>query len=161
MTASRILLALGALLLPAVAALAQSSDPGTSSQRDFILRHYFQGPSETSGWGSNAAKEAPRSGRMFGPFRPAYYDLDGERHRGDRTRAQLAALDLHVKPKRSLVRVAGQDVGLAKRFDGIPRWLWLEPGRHRLSFVTPEGETVTKTFELKAGSVTLLEARLD
>lgn len=161
MGVSRTILALGSLLLTAAAAEA-GVDPATSAQRDFLLRHYFQGPSETSGWARSAARNPTADdGRMLGPFRPAYYDLKGERRRGDRTTAQLAALDLHVKPGRSVVHVAGQAVGQARRYDGIPRWLWLEPGPQVLTFVTPEGDTIRKTFELGAGSVTNLEVVLD
>jgi hypothetical protein len=161
MSPRRLALALGALLLTAAAGEA-APDPATQAQRDFILRHYFQGPSETSGWGQAAARNpAARDGRMLGPFRPAYFSLQGERRRGDRTTAQLAALDLHVKPTRSMVLVAGREAGLARRYDGIPRWLWLEPGKQVISFVTPDGETIRKTFELQAGSVTNLEVVLD
>ncbi len=161
MTRRRSLLALGALLLPALAAQA-GIEPATSTGRDFILRHYFMGPSETSGWGPPAsANPTADGGRLLGPFRPAYFTLAGESRRGDRTAGQLAALDLHVRPRRAMVHVAGKPVGLARRFDGIPRWLWLEPGRHVLTFVTPSGEAIKKSFELKAGTVTNLEAELD
>lgn len=161
MTRRRTVLALASLLLTALAAQA-GLEPAAGSQREFILRHYFMGPSETSGWGQSAAGHSLEPGsRVLGPFRPAYFSLEGERRRGDRTAQQLAALDLDVRPRRAMVHVAGQAVGLARRFDGFPRWLWLEPGRQKLSFVTPDGEAVTKTFDLVAGSVTQLQAELE
>lgn len=161
MTPRPLFLALGALLLPALAAQA-GVEPAADAQRNFILRHYAIGPSETSGWGPSTARNFdPNQGRVLGPFRPAYFTLEGEPRRGDRTTEQLAALDLNVRPKRAMVQVAGKPVGLARRYDGLPRWLWLEPGRQRLSFVTPDGETIIKSLELKAGSVTKLDAALD
>ena len=137
-------------------------DPTRSSQRDFVLRHYFMGPSETSGWGDAAAQNpAASQGRVLGPFRPAYFTHEGEPRRGDRTAGQLAAMDLEVKPANAVVLVGDQAVGRARRYDGFPRWLWLEPGTTRLTFVLPDGNTVTRRFDLEPGSVLRLDARLD
>lgn len=149
------------LLLLAVPAARAGADPTRAAQRDFVLRHYFMGPSETSGWASTRPSPAVSEGRVLGPFRPTYFTPEGERRRGDRTAAQLAALDLEVEPPRAQVLVGEQPVGRAKRFDGLPRWLWLEPGPTTLTFVLPGGDTVTKSFELDAGSVQRLDARLD
>jgi hypothetical protein len=68
-------------------------------------------------------------------------------------------LDFHVDPSQTEVYVDGRLRGTADDFDGSPQKLHLVPGLHKVTLKTPEGESITKNIDIRAG--TELEIRLD
>jgi hypothetical protein len=68
-------------------------------------------------------------------------------------------LDFHVDPSQTEVYVDGTLRGTADDFDGLPQKLHLVPGLHKITLKTPDGESVTRNIDIRAG--TELEIRLD
>lgn len=68
-------------------------------------------------------------------------------------------LDFHVDPSTTEVYVNGRLRGTADDFDGSPQKLHLVPGLHKVTLKTPDGETLTKNIDIRAG--TELEIKLD
>ncbi len=86
--------------------------------------------------------------RVYGPT--ATYDAG----------VRYGALDLDVRPRTTEIYVDGEYVGLARRFDGWPDVLWLEPGRHDVSFYREGYATVTRTFMVTGDAVLEVRERL-
>ena len=98
-------------------------------------------------------------GHHFRVYRPAFYGAYVRPYGYYPTPVAAPALrggavDLAVKPKQTQVYVDGAYVGTAGKFDGYPDYLWLPPGRHRLSFYRPGFGTVEQTIEVRAGFIT-------
>jgi hypothetical protein len=68
-------------------------------------------------------------------------------------------LDFHVDPSQTEVYVDGKLRGTADDFDGSPQKLHLVSGLHKVTLKTPDGETVTKNIDIRAG--TELEIKFD
>jgi hypothetical protein len=71
------------------------------------------------------------------------------------------ALDLNVRPGNAEVFVDGVYYGTAGAFDGFPRYLWLEPGEHRLVFHLPGYRTIAREFTVASGQVVRVRTRLE
>jgi len=74
--------------------------------------------------------------------------------------ADLGALNLVIKPKKSEVYVDGRFVGRAKDFDGYPGYLWLEEGSHEISLVRDGYVTFADRIAIRTGQVIDVELRL-
>lgn len=69
------------------------------------------------------------------------------------------AIDFGIKPKRTRVWVDGAYVGKSGKFDGYPGYLWLDAGRHKLTFYAEGYRTFEQVIEVRPGLVT--EVRFD
>lgn len=78
----------------------------------------------------------PYSGYGYGPYR-GYA-------------ANVGAIDLNVKPKKTQVFVNGAAVGKSGKYDGFPSYLWLGEGEYELIFYLDGYETVKKQLEVRA-----------
>jgi len=61
------------------------------------------------------------------------------------------AIDFDVEPATTEVHVDGTLRGQADQFDGHPEKLYLRAGTHRITLVTPDGETHTRKVRIVAG----------
>jgi hypothetical protein len=78
----------------------------------------------------------------------------GSRYYVDRgPEADLAFLDTDVSPEKASVFLDGEYVGVADNFDGYPRFLAVEPGRHTIRFEAPGRQTVTRRIRVPRGAV--------
>lgn len=75
--------------------------------------------------------------------------------------ADLGALNLVIKPKKSEVYVDGRFVGLAKEFDGYPGYLWLKEGSHEISLVRDGYVTFSDRIVIRTGHVVDVKLRLE
>lgn len=74
--------------------------------------------------------------------------------------ADLGALNLVIKPKKSEVYVDGRFVGRAKEFDGYPGYLWLEEGSYEISLVRDGYVTFADRIAIQTGQVVDVKLRL-
>jgi len=74
--------------------------------------------------------------------------------------ADLGALNLVIKPKKSEVYVDGRFVGRAKDFDGYPGYLWLEEGTYEITLVRDGYVTFADRVVVRTGQVIDMELRL-
>lgn len=70
------------------------------------------------------------------------------------------ALDLDVVPEEAEVFVDGRPVGAADNFDGLPTYLWLEPGTYEIAFFHQGFETLSREYRVANGVVTRVRDRL-
>lgn len=61
------------------------------------------------------------------------------------------AIDFDVEPATTEVRVDGALRGQVDDFDGHPQKLVLRAGTHRITLVTPDGESLTRKVKIIAG----------
>ena len=78
-------------------------------------------------------------------------------HDDDPLTRGYARVDTDVSPEAAEVFLDGTYVGAADDFDGIPDYLYLEPGKYRLEFRHPSYETLVKEIQVRRGQ----EVRLD
>jgi hypothetical protein len=65
--------------------------------------------------------------------------------------ARQGLLDLNVRPRNTSVWIDGELRGSCEAFDGFPSKLALEPGIHRIKFVTPDGIQAARDVRIRAG----------
>ncbi len=70
----------------------------------------------------------------------------------------FGGLDLNVKPKKTEVYVDGEYVGVSGQFDGLPAYLWLKEGTHKLALVKDGYKTLEREYKITPGAV--LDVRL-
>ena len=61
------------------------------------------------------------------------------------------AIDFDVEPSTTEVHVDGALRGQVDDFDGHPDKLYLHPGPHRITLVTPDGEKLSRKVRILAG----------
>ena len=61
------------------------------------------------------------------------------------------AIDLAVRPTTTEVHVDGKLRGQADQFDGHPEKLYLRPGVHQITLITPDGEKYARKVRIVAG----------
>lgn len=66
---------------------------------------------------------------------------------------QVGYVDTNVRPKDARVVVDGRDHGMAASFDGVPAYLELPPGRHKLEFTREGYEPVSLVVVIGPGEV--------
>lgn len=64
---------------------------------------------------------------------------------------RYARVDTDVSPEAAEVFLDGTYIGSADDFDGLPDYLYLEPGRYRLEFRHPSYETLVKEVQARRG----------
>ena len=64
---------------------------------------------------------------------------------------RYARVDTDVSPEAAEVFLDGTYIGAADDFDGLPGFLYLEPGRYRLEFRHPSYETLVKELQVRRG----------
>ncbi len=69
------------------------------------------------------------------------------------------SIDFSVDPKKTEVFVDGKLRGTVDDFDGRPQKLHLLPGLHKITLRTPQGQKVSRTLDIRAG--TEIDIRLD
>lgn len=74
--------------------------------------------------------------------------------------ADLGALNLVIKPKKSEVYLDGRFVGRAKDFDGYPGYLWLEEGTYEITLVRDGYVTFADRVVIRTGQIIDMELRL-
>lgn len=72
----------------------------------------------------------------------------------------VGALDLDVKPRKAEVFVDGTYVGVARDFDGVPSFLWLDEGRHTIVLYKGGYASYEAEFVVEPGVVTNVKLRL-
>ena len=72
----------------------------------------------------------------------------------------LAVVDTDVEPEHARVYLDGRLVGTADDFDGLPDYLYLEPGTYQLEFRLPGYRTEALTVEAEEGRYFPVELRL-
>ena len=72
----------------------------------------------------------------------------------------LGAIDVHVKPGKAEVWVDGKFVGSARDFDGLPTYLWLKEGEHRVTIYRGGFETYDEDISITPGEVIKLKLKL-
>lgn len=88
---------------------------------------------------------------FWGP--PPMFWYEGAPNRG--------AIDTDVQPEDAHVIVDGKDVGEADDFDGMPRYLVLRPGKHRVEFRHKGYDTLVVEVQVKPGWLFRIDDRLD
>ena len=106
--------------------------------------YYYPGYYGGYYYGYNGPRVAPEGG-----LNPQIARLNG-----------WGALDLDVKPRKAEVWVDGQFVANARDLDGYPTYLWLDEGRHVVTFYKGGFQTWESVFDVTAGQVTKVEVRM-
>jgi hypothetical protein len=70
-------------------------------------------------------------------------------------------IDFSVDPSTTEVYVDDKMRGTVDDFDGSPQKLHLRPGAHVITLKTPEGEKVSRTIDIQAGTEINLKLDLD
>lgn len=78
-----------------------------------------------------------------------------------RVREDMGALDLDLKPGDTKIYVNGQLIGVADRFDGWPRYLWLEEGDYHFIFYKEGHRAIVREYRVYPGIVLDVEDRLE
>jgi len=101
---------------------------------------WFWGPrfSFAFGWGW------PYSG-WYGPLYPPPYGYVRT------VPGNWTGIELHVHPRKAMVRVDGETVGQARDFNSDYNPLWLQPGRHVLELSHPDYMTLRVALKVKVG----------
>ncbi len=114
--------------------VARSSDARTVTVIRTVPVHFWHGPWY---WGYPYWAGGPYA---YGVGRSEMYAAQG-----------MGALDLNVRPRDAEVHVDGQPVGKARKYDGLPGYLWLEKGIHEIAFSKPGYETVERRIKVFPG----------
>jgi hypothetical protein len=132
------------LFAPGSAALARGGRPPVGTRTRVvavvpIVPHGFYWGPEWSvglGWG-------PYSG-WYGPPYPPYGYV--------RTiPADWGGVELHVSPRKALVKVDGEGVGQARDYNSDYQPLWLKPGKHTLELSREGYETLKTRIDVAPG----------
>ena len=79
---------------------------------------------------------------------------------GPRYVVEVAYIDTDVSPEKAEVYLDGEYVGIADNFDGFPRHLRIEPGRHTVTFKAEGYRTTTRHIKAPRGAVVNLTFRM-
>ena len=91
-------------------------------------------------------------GPYYRPAPPGGLDRDVARQLG------FGGLDLNVKPKKTEVYVDDEYVGVSGQFDGLPAYLWLKEGTHKLALYKDGYKLLERDYKISSGTV--LDVRL-
>jgi hypothetical protein len=96
----------------------------------------------------------------WGPYPPAYYQVEGGIPLSVAMMSGFGGVDLEVKPNRADVWVDGKYAGEARDFDGYPSYLWLKQGVHRVQVYKGGYQTFDEAIEVQPGLKKELKVRL-
>jgi hypothetical protein len=91
----------------------------------------------------------------------AYYQPEGGIPLGVAMMSGFGGVDLDVKPNRADVWVDGRYTGEARDFDGVPSYLWLKEGVHRLQVYKGGFRTFDEEIEVQRGMKRDLKIKLE
>lgn len=94
----------------------------------------------------------------YGYYRPVYYGPHVYRYVGNGKPPGTVETD--VRPKKARVSVDGEPVGQARDYNGNWDLLYLDPGRHRVTFEAPDHMTLRLAIDVKPAAHHRIEFRL-